>query len=447
MHGTDIQTRSLNRFRWLSLDRLIVFLLPFMFYTSATGELHLAVTDLVFPLLAALALLNPPTERQTRAVRPLCLFALITLIVVVNSALTASLFDPEFNEALAVKNILKLVVVFSYAVVFAMHASELDHDGLYNLLRAWTWAATIVSLCTIATAVGIARIAPLDRWSMRSLGFFQDANLYGGYLVLSLAVVAAAGVMKRSKWTIVHLLIIITAILLTASRGALVSLALISLMALVLISRWKVRLIVAGVGVVTGSLIVFFGPRRLAWLGRAGDRLVTSAQQVGDDSRLKLWAHAISLWKEHPLFGVGIGQFGRFSLDVLGYGDDDVGQIAHNTFFSFLAETGIFGILLCVAGLAFLAFRVYRDQRLDINVRHAFGLGVLAICTEMLTLNLHNVRFVWVFVGLIWGFTRWKEQPGRSADGRSPPREPSDSSAEIYPPGGLSAGDDGAARR
>src|SRR4029078_10356854 len=123
------------------------------------------------------------------------------------------------------------------------------------------------------------------------------------------AVVAAAGVMKRSKWTIVHLLIIITAILLTASRGALVSLALISLMALVLISRWACRLLVAGVGLVTGSLIVFFGPRRLAWLGRAGDRLVTSAQQVGDDSRLKLWAHAISLWKEHPLFGVGIGQF------------------------------------------------------------------------------------------------------------------------------------------
>jgi hypothetical protein len=68
----------------------------------------------------------------------------------------------------------------------------------------------------------------------------------------------------------------------------------------------------------------------------------------------------------------------------------------------------------------------------------------------MLTLNIHNVRFVWVFVGLIWGFTRWKAQAGRS-DGRSPPRVPSDSSAEnlaeIYPPGGLWAGDDDAARR
>ena len=434
MHGTDIQTRSPNRFRWLSLDRLVVFLLPFMFYTSSTGQLHLAVTDLVFPLLAALALLNPPTERQTHAVRPLCLFALITFIVVVNSALTASLFDPEFNEALAVKNILKLVVVFSYAVVFAMHASGLDHDGLYNLLRAWTWAATIVSLGTIATAVGIARIVPLDIWSMRSLGFFQDANLYGGYLVLSLSVVAAAGVMKRSKWTIVHLLIIITAILLTASRGALGSLVLISLMALVFIASWRVRLIVAAVGLATGSLLFFFGPRRIAWLGRAVDRLVTSGQQVGDDPRLKLWARAISLWTDHPFFGVGIGQFGRFSLDVNGYDDDDVGQIAHNTFLSFLAETGICGMLLCVAGLGILAFRLYRDQRLDISLRHALGLGVLAICAEMLTLNIHNVRFVWVFVGLIWGFTRWKAQAGRSADGPTPTTVPSDFSADNNPP-------------
>jgi hypothetical protein len=156
MNGTDTQTRSPNRFGWLSLDSLVVILLPFMFYTRSTGELHLAAADFVIPLMAALVLLNPPTERQTRAVRPLCLFALITLIVAVNSALTASLFDPDFNEALAVTNIFKLVVVFSYAVVFAMHASGLDDDAFYNLLRTWSWVATIVALGTIATAVGTA---------------------------------------------------------------------------------------------------------------------------------------------------------------------------------------------------------------------------------------------------------------------------------------------------
>jgi len=404
-----------------------------MFYSASTGTLHVAVTDLIFPVLAIAALLTPATERQSLAVRPLVLFAVVMFTVVAGSALAVSLSDPDFRTGLAVKNAFKLLVVIAYAVVFAVEATQLDRDEMCDLLRTWGWTATIVSLATIATAADIARIVPTDAWGARSFGFFQDPNLYGGYLLISLTTVVAAEVMKNSKWTIVQLLIIMTGIVLTASRGSLVSLIVVLIMAFSFVASWRVRLIIAAAGSAAGALLyaVVSGQFGGSWLAPAIDRLNESGREAGDDPRFQMWTRAISLWNDRPLFGVGIGQFGRFSIDINGYREDDVGQIAHNTFLSFLVETGILGFLLCVAGILFLAFRVYRDQRLQIRLRHAFGLGILAICLQMSTLNLHNVRYVWVLIGLIWGFTVWNSQIGRLAEAPEPSTLTNDIPAEV----------------
>jgi O-antigen ligase len=406
-----------------------------MFYTSHTGTLHIAAVDFIFPVLAILALTKPVAEQLSLAVRPLILFSALLLTVVASSALSASLSDPDFNAGLAAKNAFKLLIVGAYAVVFAIHASRLQVDELYSLLRTWAWTATIASFATITTAAGVAPIVPTDYTGERSLGFFQDANLYAGYLLISLSVVLAAEVMRPSRWTIVQVLTIVAGIVLTASRGALGSVALISIMALVFVASWGTRLIIAGVGLAAGSLLYWFGSERIgSWLGPAIDRLDTSGRLAGDDPRLQLWARAISLWNDHPLFGVGIGQFGRFTIDVNGYDEDNVGQIAHNTFLSFLVETGVFGLLLCIAGIVFLVLRLYRDQRLKIRLKHAFGLGVLAMFMEMLTLNLQNVRYVWIFAGLVWGFTVGKSQLGQLADTSKPSTLPDSLSAGTLAP-------------
>jgi O-antigen ligase len=405
-----------------------------MFYSSFMGTLHIAVADFILPALAFLVLLKPAMERQSLAIRPLVWFAVFLLTVVAISALTASLSDPEFSAHLATKNTLKLLAVIAYAVVFAIQGSRLEYGEMCGLLRTWGWTATIVSLATIVTAAGVAHIVPIDRYGTRSLGFFQDANLYAGYLLISLVVVIAAEMLMHSYWTMVQALIIIAGILLTASRGALGSLALVFIMAFVFVANWKIRLTIGALGLAAGALLLAVAAGRVGPLGPAIGRLGESTRQISDDPRLELWARAISLANDHLLFGVGIGQFGRFSIDVNGYREDDVGQVAHNTFLSFLVETGIFGLLLFAIGIVFLAIRVYRDQRLGIRVRHAFALGLLAICAEMFTLNLQNVRYVPVFVGLICGFTIWQSQNGRSADVLKPSELPNDRPTEIPAP-------------
>jgi O-antigen ligase len=404
-------------FRWLTLERIVIISLPFMFFTHSTGQLHIAVADLVFPLLAFFTLVKPLSERQSRTFYPIALFVFAMLVVVTTSALNALLFDPGFNSKIAAQSTFKLLVVFSYVIVFAIRAASMKSDELCSLLRTWGWTATIISWATIGTAAGIADIVPVAD-DVRSLGFFQDANLYGGYLLLSLSIVVAADVMKPSHyWTIVQVLSIVAAILLTASRGALLSLGFVLVLGFLIIAKWKVRLIVGSIALGAGFLQYAFGYGPLAsWLGPAMYRLSRSGQTVAEDARFSLWERAISLWNEHPLFGVGIGQFGRFSIDVNWYYVEGLGQVTHNTFLSFLVETGIFGLLLCIAGFGALTLRLYSNRQLGIRLRHAFAIGMLAICIEMFNLNLHNVRYVWIFVGLVWGYTVWKSQADRLRD-------------------------------
>lgn len=423
-------------FRWLTLERIVVVSLPFMFFTHFTGQLHVAAADLVFPVLAFFTLVKPVSERQSRTYYPLALFALAMLAVVTVSVLNALISDPGFNSKSAGQNAFKLLVVFSYVIVFAIRAAGMKYDELCSLLRTWGWTATVVSWATIATAAGIADIVPVAD-DVRSLGFFQDANLYGGYLLLSLSVVLAADVMKPAHyWTIAQLISIVGGILLTASRGALLSLGFVLVLGFLVIATWKVRLVVGSIALVAGFLQYAFGYGPLStWLGPAIYRLSHAGQTVSEDARFPLWERAISLWNDHPFFGVGIGQFGRFSIDVNWYYIEGLGQVAHNTFLSFLVETGIFGLLLCVAGFAALTLRLYGDRRLGIRLRHAFGIGVLAICIEMFNLNLHNVRYVWIFAGLVWGYTAWKSQADPLTDESSPQPESKGSTAtpEVWP--------------
>ena len=392
----------------------MVVSLPFMFYTGATGSLHIAVADFIFVVLAIASLHQPMTERQTVALRPLLMFALIVMTVVVNSAFVASIVDPAFSMTLAVMNAFKVVVVLAYAAVFALYASRTEENAVGSLFRTWAWTATAVSWATIATAADLVDVVPHD--GVRSSGFMQDPNLYGGYLVVSISAVVAAEVMRRSHWSLVQLISLVAGIVLTASRGALGSLALVVVVAVLLVASWSFRVLLVGVGCLAVVLLYTVGSGPVGrWLHPSVERLnATSGRLLGEDPRWRLWARALSVWNDHPLFGVGIGQFGRFTIDVNGLDDNDVGQIAHNTFLSFLVETGVFGLVLCVAGLVFTAVRLYRDRRLSLRLRHSLALGLLAISTEMFTLNFQNVRYVWVFIGLVWGMTAWRSEVSRS---------------------------------
>lgn len=119
--------------------------------------------------------------------------------------------------------------------------------------------------------------------------------------------------------------------------------------------------------------------------------------------RVELWDHAMDLFEEHPVFGIGFGGFG-FTVPA--------GELTdtHNFYMKTLSEEGVVGIVL----LAFVflrallsGWRLYRRGASPFQQGLGFGfLGAVIAC--MIT-NLFGDRFsyfalggyFWVFWGLV----------------------------------------------
>jgi O-antigen ligase len=64
--------------------------------------------------------------------------------------------------------------------------------------------------------------------------------------------------------------------------------------------------------------------------GRSGEEASTSTME-----RIDCWSEALSMWRSHPLLGVGLGQFGEYHY-----------LTAHNSYLLALAELGFPGMVL-----------------------------------------------------------------------------------------------------
>lgn len=401
-----------------TLDLLIISA-PFMFSAGLTGPLHLSASDLVFPALALSALVS--TAVLTAEVKAMARYCVAAVTWALFSALYASLADPGFLFSLAAQTVVKMVVGLAYALMVAIWATHASGQQLLRSFRIWTWVATLLAVGSVITAVGVATLVPWD--GTRSLGYFQDPNLYAGYLLLSAVVVVLAETLEPSRWSVWQLLALSAGVLATGSRAAVVTFGALVAGVLVLITARKIRIAAAIMGsAILAVVVALFTSASATASIPALARLAASSAQAEQDPRLGLWMRAVDLWQQHPLVGVGLGQFGRFSIDVNGIaGGTGVGYIAHNSFLSFLAEQGLPGFLLAVGGVAWIVHRAATAPHLSRNTRSALVLGLMVLVLQALSLNLQNIRYLWIFVGLVValsGVERIGPRPTRRAADR-----------------------------
>lgn len=191
----------------------------------------------------------------------------------------------------------------------------------------------VVSIAALASiqqygGVGAGEQLMLER--IRGTGIFQDPNDFGLILVTGLVFCCSFLVQPNLGWLRYQWLlpggVLLTALALTHSRGALLSL-------------------ICGVA----ALLAYYrGGKWGAWslLGLPLVALTFSARMTNIDAlhegtgqaRIQLWSDSLSVWRTYPMFGLGEG------LLV-----DEIGMVTHNSFVHCYAELGLFG------GTAFLA--------------------------------------------------------------------------------------------
>ena len=167
-----------------------------------------------------------------------------------------------------------------------------------------------------------------DIFRLRGVGFLNDPNDLAQILLIALPLLFITWQRRRfvynSLFVLVPACVFLWAMYLTHSRGALIGLAVLALMAA------RERLGATTSAVLTGGLVL--GLMALDFTGGRG----ISASEGAD--RLEAWASGLELFKSAPIFGVGFENF-----------TDLNGITAHNSFVLSLAELGLVGSTIWVA--------------------------------------------------------------------------------------------------
>ena len=180
---------------------------------------------------------------------------------------------------------------------------------------------------------------------LRGAGFLSDPNDFAQILLIALPLVFVAWRRRRVQANVVFVLVpsavILWAVYLTHSRGALLALAVLAVM----VARKRIGTTTSVI--LTTALIV-----GMLALDFTGGRAISAVE--GAD-RLESWATGLELLKSAPLFGIGFGGYTDFNEIT-----------AHNSLVLCLAELGLVGATLWLALLVTTMTglnRIIRQQR------------------------------------------------------------------------------------
>lgn len=261
--------------------------------------------------------------------------------------------------------------------------------------RHVTWIlAAFVTGTLVSTAYGLVFPVPPDPGALSRLGSaVGDANQTATVLIAAIVLCAALlGAARRAS--LLSLLVVLAGVIAmaalanTLSRGGMASLGLTLVIGAILGGRWRRYVIFLAVATVAGTLIYFLF---------VAPSSVRSRVQSGDSTgRSDLWKVALREAEDHPILGVGAGNFSEASVHYLVQPGTttradfivDVPKVAHNIYLEQLAELGAVGLALFLSipflslRCAYLAAQLFRqlDDRFELVARAVMvaTLGVLA---------------------------------------------------------------------
>jgi hypothetical protein len=224
----------------------------------------------------------------------------------------------------------------------------------------------------------------------RVTSLFKDPSLYGRYLVVPIAVLLVALLVRKSRWSEWIPLACLVALLFwglyyTYSQSSFVALFVVTFaVALVAARRLRIALLVcAAVAAVAAGALA------------AGAVEGRSARDV-TSGRSRLVTVTIDAFQTRPVAGVGIGGQPRSSSKASGRGSPSR-NASHTTPLTVLAELGVIGFALYLWILAAAGWALLLVTRRD----RELGIGLAAV---FLALVVHSVLYAGFFEDpLTWG--------------------------------------------
>lgn len=243
----------------------------------------------------------------------------------------------------------------------------------------------------------------------------QSSNFLAAYLATSLPVVGAAALAAsgRRRWLwAAGALAVTAAIVLTFTRASLIA-TVAALVVTLLIAAPRRTIAVVGAGLVLAVLVSLAVPQ------------VRTRFTEGESDRKALWYSGWLVFKDHPLFGVGYGNYTDVQRANPKYIKTKFGEptsTPHNGFIGIAAEGGALqaGAVLVLAGA--IVVSAVRAGRAGRSARDAATGGAAGGASGFLVQNMTNTlllvpavaTYFWVLGGALCGAaSQPAQQPGQ----------------------------------
>jgi len=203
---------------------------------------------------------------------------------------------------------------------------------------------------------------PFADWQGRPPSFLNSgSNAFGGFMgllipfeIASLTLSSTYAAARFFHWIVLALGLV--AVILSGSRGATLSVAVSCALAAFLFVRQKRLRIVA----IFGLIILL--PVFTVVAAILSPRLTQIDQQESVGARYLIWAEAWGMFVEHPVTGIGMGNFREtYAPEEI---QEDPGKVdVHNLYLQFLTETGVVGFAAFLVLVSYILRRNFRNLR------------------------------------------------------------------------------------
>lgn len=400
---------------------------------------YLVVLGLTFVILCQFALRGRFGDFSSPLNIPILLYLGVTSLSLIMTILNpppavdmapeAKLRGSEFRSMVQLAFLFFSSLAYFYTVYFCSNDSR-----IVRALRTYVYCAIALSIYGIyqfvafilnlpfvditnalSTGGDVYHASRYGAWyDFRSHGTFQEPLNFGHYLVTAIPIVFALALCRKKVGDKVSsavlrtyslpILVMCSALFLTRSRGAWLGL-LAGIVVLLMLVRQKVQLRFFSITTLT---IVTLHLMMILFIPQIYDRLWEavffrfSEGQMSYEPRFHFFAFTMGLFREHPILGVGIGNYPLYQAVARGI---NVPGTAFGLPWQALVETGILGFLsLCLLVLRFYQVVLRSLSEAKGSPWYPYLVGYLASFTALIIpyfffgdrLNL----YVWVLMGL-----------------------------------------------
>ena len=270
------------------------------------------------------------------------------------TALIAAIYSRDFPHSLGIYRAYILEPIIFYLVVASFLRKEKSPlTILHSLVISGLWIS-LFSFWQFFSNSG-----SLDQQEIlqgRVSAVYNSANAVGLYLgpIIALVFFVLAGKEKKNVFYLISLFLMLTAIMLSQSRGAIVGIFAIFITFLIyqiylrVEATWKVmmkRIVVVSIGLILLLGIWFFS--NISNFSPKSGLVYPRPYQDTGVIRICLWEGTRNLLFHHPIEGAGLNGFPKL-YEKYRTCDTELFQYPHNIFLNFWTEFGILGLALFI---------------------------------------------------------------------------------------------------